>query len=127
MAVNDETGPQIIIGQLLPDVVRMAINLRVRSIAKMGRKPRSGERRSGDLSRSRRSVADGDDDACGGGPFDEIYRVRPFGRERNDANTSARGVLPFLEFVPIRRARVLFRMRAARPVFGRDERPFDMD
>src|SRR5262249_23482151 len=127
MAVDDKARPQIIIGQLLPDVVRMAIDLRVRAVAGVGRKPSSRSLGSGDRSGSSRSVADGDDYSGGRRPFDEINRVRPFGRERDDANPSARGVLPFLKFIPIRRTRVLFRMRATWPVFGRNEWAFDVD
>src|SRR5262249_61668845 len=109
MAVNDEARPQTIIGQLLPDVVRMAIDLRVRAVAEMSRKPRPGSRRVGDLNRSRGGVADGDDDARGGRPFDEINRVGPLGRERGDANPSPGGGLPSLKLVTIGRARVLCR------------------
>src|SRR5262245_44030947 len=45
MAVNDEARPQIIIGQRLPNVIWVAIDLRVRSVAKVSRNPRPGARR----------------------------------------------------------------------------------
>src|SRR5262245_12256722 len=127
MAVDDETRPKIVIGQLLPDVIRMAIDLRVGAVAEMGRKSRPGARRVGDLRRSRRGMADGDDDACRRRPFDEINRFGPFGRERDDADPPARGVLPSLKLVPIGSASVLFWVSAARPVSWRNERALDVN
>src|SRR5215510_2496090 len=127
MTVDDETRPQIIIGQLLPDIIRMTIDLRVRAVAEMGRKSRSRARRVGDLRWSRRGVTDGDDDARSHCPFDETNRFGPFGRERDDANPPARDVLPSLKLAPIGRAGVPLRMRPTRAVFGRNERAFDVN
>src|SRR5262249_57257416 len=100
MAVNDEARPQTVIGQLFPDVIRMAINLCVRSITKMSRKPRSGERCSGVLRRSRRGVADGDDAACGGSPFNENNPTGLSGREAEMGKLIRRTLRPILNIVP---------------------------
>src|SRR5262245_4783084 len=106
MAVDDEARPKIVIGQLLPDVIWVAVNLRVRSVAEMCRELRPGARRVGDPRRIRRSVADGDDDARRSHMFNELNRAWPFGGECDNADPAARGVLPSLKFIPIWRASV---------------------
>ena len=53
-------------------------------------------------------------------------RFWPFGRYGHKANVVVGGILPSLKFVNGRRSNMLDRMRAARPIFGRNMRPFDV-
>ena len=115
-------------GQQLPDHVRMPRQHLRAAVAQMRRQRRAGRR---SRRRSARGVAavcpiatrTPDATRCsmsGSAPAD-------FGRERDEHDPAARGVLPAAEVVDARRRHVLARMRAARAVLGRQVRPLHVD
>ena len=102
-SIDDEAGRQTILGELLPNVIRMAGQHRVRAIAEVRGERRARADRGCDLAGRCPGVADADHHALLDHGLDEARRLRPLGRQRNQANVSARGVLEAMELVEIRR------------------------
>lgn len=101
--------------------------MRMRGVAEMGAEPGAGvDGRTNLVGRGVR-VADRNEDAGFGRAANELRRIVVFGRHGENPHASAGGLLNPLKLVPIRRADVLFRMSAPRPVLGRDIGAFDMN
>src|SRR5690348_17207656 len=99
----------------------------VGAVAEMSRECRPRGDSIIDLSTGCFCVADRDDGGIAHHALDESRRLGPLGRERNDPDQAARGILPPPILVEIRLADPAARMRSARPVVGADERPFHME
>ena len=126
-AVHDKAGHQAIFGELIPDVVGVAAEELVSAVAEVGGESCAGGHGRGDLRGGGQGMADRGDHAFGGDAFDELRGLGPFGREGDDADASAGGVLPAVELVEVGRTDPLAGVGAARAVFGRDVRAFDVE
>ncbi len=127
MPVRYDRSPQLVAGQLLPDVVRVAGQHGVRPVAQVRGEASARLHGVPDLIGVGPRVAQGNDDALIGQLLDELDGAVPFGRQGDDADPSACCVLESAELVPVRVAGVLERMGAARTVFVRDVGPLQVD
>ena len=75
-AIDDEIRHQAILGELFPDVVGMAAEDLVRTVAEVGGKRCAGGNCFGDLRGAGLGVADGGDDAFAGDALDVPRRLR---------------------------------------------------
>src|ERR1043166_7368161 len=87
--VHDEAGGQAIFRELFPDVVGMAREHGVGSVAQMRRKRGSGADRVANLLRGRPSVADAGHDPLAGKLVDIARRIGPFGGKGHQADVAA--------------------------------------
>jgi len=124
--IDNQTRPQPIFGKLIPDVVRVPANRAVRAVAQVRAKSRAGVDRGLDLHRTRRRMSNRNHHARRRRALNELRRVVILGRHRKNANSPAGGVLQSAKLIPIRRTHVRERVRAARPIFARDVRAFQM-
>ena len=126
MAVGDDAGPEVVVRQLLPDVILVARQHGVRTVAEMRRELRSGGDSRADARRVCRRVAERDDDAGRGQLLDERQGAIVFRSERVQTNAPAGSVLKAAELVPVGRTNVAAWVSAARTVLGADVRSFEM-
>src|SRR5579883_2942560 len=98
----------------------------VGAVAQVCREPSAGCD-GGTNARARRGrVPERDNDSGGNEFLDEWQGAIEFRSERDQTDAARGGVLEATKFVPIRRADVARRMRAARTIFRADVRPFKM-
>ena len=128
MAVDDQGGRQPIFGQLIPEIIRMAAEHRVGAVAQMSAERGAGVDRGGDLRRVGRRVADGNAHAAGDHVGDEVGRAVELRRQRDETNLPV-GRLGKQSRIPSTSGgrQWALRMGAARTVFGRNVRPFQMN
>ena len=126
-AVDDEIGHQPVFRKLVPNVVRMPRQHRMRAVPEMRRERRARRYGVGNLRRGGVGVADRRGDARLHHLLDVARRLWPRGRERHDPHAILRGLLPAAELFEIGLAHPRTRMRAARPVLGRDVRAFHVE
>ena len=126
-AVDDEIRHQPVFRKLVPNVVRMPRQHRMRAVPEMRRERRARRYGGGNLRRGGVGVADCRGDARLHHLLDVTRRLWPGGRERHDPYAILRGLLPAAELFEIGLAHPRTRMRAARPVLGRDVRAFHVE
>src|SRR5699024_7329127 len=110
-----------------PQMVGVARQLGVRAVAQVGAQGRPGVDGAAHLLGSRGAVAEGDAHAPGGGGRDVVGGAGPLGGEGDDADETARGLLPATELADVGVAQMAGVMGPAGPVIGRQRGPFDMD
>src|SRR5579884_502093 len=100
MAVADETGPQVIVGQLFPDVVVMAGQYGMRAVPQVRGQPRAGGHGITKPHAGRCRMTQRDDDTAGRQSFDELESALVFRCQRDQTNAAAGCLLEATELVP---------------------------
>src|SRR5580658_7232537 len=125
-SVDNETCRQAILGELLPNVVRMPRQHGMRAVSDMRGERRSGAHRVLDLLTRRPGVADAGHHSFTRQLLDVMRSFGPFRRESHKAHMTARGVLPAQELFVIGRPYPTRRVRAARSILSRNVRALDV-
>ncbi len=125
--IDDQSGRQPIVSQLVPKKIRMATQHRMGAISQMGAKRRSSVDNRADLGRVGRRVTDGHSHAAGDNSGNELRRSLELRRHRDQPDLPLGGLGPQGEFFGIGRAAVSPGVRAPWTVFGRNVGPFQMN
>src|SRR5438132_1251926 len=113
VTVANQARPQFIRGELLPDVVIMPRQQRVRTIAQVRAEPRAGTDSIANARSSGSGVSQSHDHAAAHQFCNERDRSLKLGGQGDEADAPARGLLQPLELIPVGFAYMLLRMRSA--------------
>ena len=127
VSVRDDPRPEFVGGKLLPDIVVVAGNLGVRSVAQVGGHPRARRHRLPDPDPAGARMPQGDDHTGRRSLLDKGQGSLPFGRQRHDPDPTAGGLLVTAELIPVGVPRMHQGMRPSRPVLGCDIRPLNVE
>ena len=127
VAVEDGAGGQALVGELVPDLVVMAVDAGRDTVAEVGAERGAGVDRCRDLLGGSQGVAQRDPDAAAGELADELDAAGVLRCDRHQRDAAAGRGLQAVEHGEVGWAYRLEWVSAARAVLRRDERTLEVD